>query len=605
VKKVQKNKETKIEIEGFFRRRFFVFLKFFGVGFLVVASFLMVLGFARVNLLAANFIVLGENFGFSRLDSFKESLGLFIGEKKKHEVVVFFDGIERRYVLDDFGFEVDLDSLVNLVLEKNGEKGAWEYLYSFYDGESVVSGFTFDKEKVEFVLERDFSLSGRRAQDASVVFGENWEVTFLDDKEGVKIDLDNFLKDFERVVFGGDSDVVNLSLIKEKAALDVVFLEKNREKIEFLASKELDLFFGNISQKISWIKFPLLFTLGRSGDELNFFVDEEAFVLELDKFFGQTVSVAEGIVKISIDKGDIEKKANNGIGKIVFEGKPSKGREINREDLILVAKKFFSGSDKNLKHELKTNEIEPKVEVLSDKLLEIGIKEIVAIGHSTYYGSPNNRMHNIVVGLDKFDGVLISSGEEFSFNKVLGPVDGVNGYKPELVIKGNETIPEYGGGLCQVSTTFYKAAVFGGLPILQRSPHSYAVSYYAQVDGHGLDAAIYPEIGKDVVVKNDFEKPILMQAYNDGPQAFFVFYGTKDGREVELEGPSLSNYRSPGPKISENTKTLPPGKVKSVSGSHTGFDALWKRVIRKGGKETQEEIISNYRAVPAKELVGI
>jgi vancomycin resistance protein YoaR len=76
-------------------------------------------------------------------------------------------------------------------------------------------------------------------------------------------------------------------------------------------------------------------------------------------------------------------------------------------------------------------------------------------------------------------GVIIKPGEEFSFNHYLGPVKAEQGFLPELVIKRTGTVPELGGGLCQVSSTTFRAAMNAGLPITQRKNHAYAVQYYS------------------------------------------------------------------------------------------------------------------------------
>ena len=142
------------------------------------------------------------------------------------------------------------------------------------------------------------------------------------------------------------------------------------------------------------------------------------------------------------------------------------------------------------------------------------------------------------------------------------------------------------------------------MPITKRSPHSYAVSYYSQVDGHGLDATVYPP-AVDLKFKNDTPGPLLIQSYVDGTAAYFKFYGTKDGREVALEGPYISNQRGvPAQPLTVYDPNLKPGQTKQVEKPHAGFDALWYRTIKKNGEEKKEEIFSRYRAVPAKVTTG-
>lgn len=164
----------------------------------------------------------------------------------------------------------------------------------------------------------------------------------------------------------------------------------------------------------------------------------------------------------------------------------------------------------------------------------LGIRELVARGESKFNGSPKNRRHNIRVGVSKMRGVLIAPGQEFSFNKYLGPVEADQGFLPELVIKRTGTVPELGGGLCQVSSTTFRAAMNAGLPITQRKNHAYAVQYYAP---QGTDATIYPGV-VDLKFKNDTPGHLLVWPYlKDDNTLIFDFYGTKDDRTVTLKKP--------------------------------------------------------------------
>ena len=200
---------------------------------------------------------------------------------------------------------------------------------------------------------------------------------------------------------------------------------------------------------------------------------------------------------------------------------------------------------------------------------------------------------------------MVAPGEVFSFVKELGPVNGQNGYLKELVIKPEGTIPDYGGGLCQVSTTAYRAALYAGLPIVERSPHSYAVSYYSQIGGHGIDATIYPG-SHDLQFKNDTPGSILMQAYDDGPEAYFILYGTNDGRTVKLEGPTVTNKHSEGGDEYIKSVDVPAGTIRRSHLSAAGFDTLWNRYITlPGGLTQKEEIFSRYQAIKNQYLVGV
>ncbi|MBL8029652.1 MAG: VanW family protein [Candidatus Doudnabacteria bacterium] len=199
------------------------------------------------------------------------------------------------------------------------------------------------------------------------------------------------------------------------------------------------------------------------------------------------------------------------------------------------------------------------------KLSEInnlGIQELIAQGTSNFKGSPKNRKHNIKVGVEKFKGLIIKQGEEFSFNKYLGPVEKEAGFLPELVIKKSGTVPELGGGLCQVSSTTFRAAMEAGLPITQRKNHSYAVQYYAP---QGTDATIYPGV-IDLKFKNDTPGDILVWPYFlEGDILKFDFYGTKDSRTVTLNKPYQYDRKTDGSMKAEWTRIVTKDGTTSTS----------------------------------------
>lgn len=172
----------------------------------------------------------------------------------------------------------------------------------------------------------------------------------------------------------------------------------------------------------------------------------------------------------------------------------------------------------------------------------LGIKELVATGESDFTGSPKNRIHNIKAGASRFNGVIIKPGKEFSFNKYLGDVDGEHGFLPELVIKRTGVVPEFGGGLCQVSSTAFRAAMNSGLPILERRSHSLAVRYYAP---QGTDATIYPGL-TDMRFKNDLTSHLLVRTRIEKTKLYFDFYGTKDSRLAEFDGPYQYDKKADG-----------------------------------------------------------
>ena len=234
---------------------------------------------------------------------------------------------------------------------------------------------------------------------------------------------------------------------------------------------------------------------------------------------------------------------------------------------------------------------------------DLGIKELVARGESNFAGSPKNRRHNIKVGASKFNHVLVKPDEKFSFNRLLGIVDASTGYLPELVIKGDATTPEFGGGLCQVSTTVFRAALHGGYPIVARQNHSYRVSYYEPA---GTDATVYQPY-PDFQFKNDTPYYILIRTYVDGDNLFFDFYSSSTGIKVEIEGPRIYNITEPPSPVYIETSTLPAGVQKKIDTAHRGADTIaYRHIFDDTGKEIRKDIFkSHYIPWPAKYLVGV
>jgi vancomycin resistance protein YoaR len=243
----------------------------------------------------------------------------------------------------------------------------------------------------------------------------------------------------------------------------------------------------------------------------------------------------------------------------------------------------------------------------------LGIKEIIGIGHSNIAGSPTNRRKNIKLGAERVNGTIIEPGKEFSMLTVLGSIDGAHGWLPELVIKGNETIPEYGGGLCQIGTTTFRGALDAGLKIVERRNHSYRVRYYEPA---GTDATIY-EPKPDFRFMNDTAYPVLINAYIKGDDVTFEFWGTDDGRKTMFEGqttvdnvaalkPRVYNVTSPPPMKLIETLDLKPGQKKCTETAHAGADAEFKyTVTRANGESTTETFTSHYRPWQAVCLVGV
>ncbi len=245
--------------------------------------------------------------------------------------------------------------------------------------------------------------------------------------------------------------------------------------------------------------------------------------------------------------------------------------------------------------------VQPKID--TTRVAEMGIVELVAEGSSSFKGSPPERVHNIVNAASKFGHVVVAPGEEFSFNKNVGDVNAANGFIDALVIAGDRTAVGIGGGVCQVSTTAFRAAYNGGFPIVERWAHGYVVGWYGKP---GMDASIFtPNV--DFRFKNDTGHFILVKSsWNEAKGAItFSIYGTKPDRTVEISDPVISNRQpAPAPSYQEDA-ALKTGQIKQVDWAKEGMDAVVTRTIRYGdGTVKEEKLVSKYRPWQAIYLYG-
>jgi vancomycin resistance protein YoaR len=237
---------------------------------------------------------------------------------------------------------------------------------------------------------------------------------------------------------------------------------------------------------------------------------------------------------------------------------------------------------------------------------DLGIKELIGVGTSSYKGSISSRVFNVAHAAAKLNGVLIKPGETFSFVNTLGDISTLTGYKQAYVIQNNQTVLGDGGGVCQVSTTFFRAALNAGLPIVERHAHSYRVGYYEQDSDPGIDATIYhPTV--DIKIKNDTPGHILIQTFADTQNMTlrFEFYGTSDGRIATIGKPVVSSSVPPPEDLYTDDPNLPTGQVKQIDYKAWGAKAYFDYTVERNGETIIDETFySNYRPWQAKFLRG-
>ncbi len=221
----------------------------------------------------------------------------------------------------------------------------------------------------------------------------------------------------------------------------------------------------------------------------------------------------------------------------------------------------------------------------------LGITGLVSEQATYFRGSSAERIQNIQAASARFHGLMVAPGETFSMADALGDISLENGFQEAWIISNGRTIKGVGGGVCQVSTTLFRTAFFGGYPIVERHAHAYRVSYYEQIaNGYnpnlaGLDATVFVPL-VDFRFTNDTPYWLLMETYVNvaARRITWKFYSTSDGRSVtwNTSGPR-DEVPAPEPLFQENSD-FEPGEIKQVDWSADGANVTVTRTVWRGGQ---------------------
>ena len=390
------------------------------------------------------------------------------------------------------------------------------------------------------------------------------------------------------------NEIVQKELILRAGNIQVQ--EKIGENPEWL---EFELNENDEQSELALHAFPIYATFGSglvageaTGPTYEILLDQEA----IESFITQAVisqmsNHAENIT-LSLD-------AN---GEIVVDGFLKDGYALDTENAAkLIVENFNSG--------IFENELPVSVQagkIIDNTGMDLGITTTLAVGESDFGHSDANRINNVKVGLSRFQNVLIPPGGVFNYADYIGPIDAAHGFLPGWVIKNRtQNVLEYGGGICQTSTTLFRAAFYAGLPIIERHPHSYDVSYYRWPEV-GMDASVYVPYAS-LKFENDTPGYILIQqAVNTATTRAYVWiYGTDDGRQVNITGPSIYGKYWASSSIEVPSANVAAGQRVLSHGAVAGFQSDWWRTVTyTDGREEGYTVHSSYTAVPATYLVG-
>jgi vancomycin resistance protein YoaR len=299
-------------------------------------------------------------------------------------------------------------------------------------------------------------------------------------------------------------------------------------------------------------------------------VDEEGLANWLQEQFADSVDSDPVNAKVAWDGTKLK----------AIEGSVD-GAKLRPQALAEMVSASFLGNHDSV--EIPVTVLKPEVD--GSNLDALGITTKLGVGSSNFDGSDDARATNIEVGAQLLNGTLIAPHGTFSFNHSIGVIGPELGFVEGQVIDGEQIGRDYGGGICQVSTTVFRAAFFSGMPIVEGWPHRWRLGFYEMDDWTpGLDASIMqpegdPFGGGDFRFENPSDSWMLVESYVDYPRVFVIIYGADLGYTVDVSDPVYGDTYDPlSPSETVDSK-LPAGTIQQTEWAAPGLDIDYYRTV--------------------------
>jgi len=495
---------------------------------IAVSVFLFGLELANYNKIAWGIKIIGIKIGGLGQNQAEIILNQQLSQLKTKNINLVSEQPEKNWTasLEELGVEFNAKETVQNAYKigrsENIFTGLFQQIAVFFQQPNLPLIVTVNPTILNNFADKNFIDIENKAISATLIYNnkkDDFEITPFAD--GKIIDRDKIKKELISQVSNLTLSPIRLQIIEDKPKVNAQEAEITRGKaLNILNNAPYFLVYQDKKWPIEkqtlldWIGFKV-----QDIGNLQIIFKKE----ELEPFL---INLAPAVNKTAVNaKLSVENK------KIIILQPAADAQEIDIDNTLLQFNQIIEQKQKEISIIL---EYTPAL-IREETLAQLGIVDQIGVGISNFKGSPASRITNIKIGLAKLNGVILKPQEEFSFNDLLGEVSAKQGYKTGYVIKDKKLVLEYGGGICQVSTTMFRSAVNSGLEITERNPHAFPVSYY---NPQGFDATVYPP-HPDLRFINNTPGNILIQGYASGTVAVFEFYGQDDGRRTEIKGPII------------------------------------------------------------------
>lgn len=491
--------------------------------------------------------------------------------------------------LEELGTQLDIDGAVQKALDSGRGNSLftnlWEVAAIWQRGIELPLHLTVDQSVMQRYLAARAAEVERPASDARLLF-EGTTLGSVPSSTGTQLLLNDTTLDLTAALQALEPQEVSLRSRELSPALSDAAVAQAQRTIQQM------------------LQGPVAVTA--DGETFTLEVADIAALVRVNRVAGGeqsdtlSVSLDDGPIKARLTEiADATGRApthprvawNGGNLKITRPGKP--GLRLDESASLGLITSAIQGSNRAV--DLPFIEVDSPANEAT--LGQLGIKELISVGRSDYSGSAAYRITNIGVGMQKLDGILLAPGEEFSFNNNVGDIDAANGFVEGYAIVQNRTQLEFGGGICQDSTTMYRAAFWAGLPITERKEHRFYISWYDKyaypdgVSGPGMDATIFTGV-QDLKFVNDTGNWLLIETSADHGRtlAEVRIYGTKPNRTVEASWQVVKRVPAPTAPRYIPDRAIPPGGRKQTDTARGGMTIEVYRTITENGVARKPEL---------------
>ncbi|MDD2483229.1 MAG: VanW family protein [Candidatus Shapirobacteria bacterium] len=464
------------------------------------------------------------------------------------------------FSLASISAQIDKNKTASTMLYRRLNQGITAYINYFFKPKNFNLDISFDVNKLNEQIDSIASQTEKPFIPTEINYKNNNIVVSLG-STGIKLNKDSLINQINTLLITGNfSQEINIET--EKIGFIPTDDEINNAKLKAQKLIKKSLTLNENFNKIIIDNNTLISWIGFESNYQQIKIDN--YIKSLNTSLAR--DPVDAVFNFENNKVTEFKPAQNGI----------KIKEAELSDLITKSLNKLINSE-----ELSDNIVIPVVatepKIKNEDANNLGIKDLLGRGTSSFRHSSNIRNMNVEKGASIINRILVAPDETFSFIKNLGEVSLDAGFKKAYVIRQGKTELDVGGGICQVSTTLFRAMLDAGLDITARQNHAYRVSYYEEDNKPGFDATVFIP-SPDLKFINDTGHYLLIQSAYDGTKKSLTYeiYGTSDGRKVEISNYKQWGSQAPPPDIWIDDPTLPVGKTiqdeQRIPGLKTSFD---------------------------------